>query len=276
MACHTGILASYLDGMDLGPNDKLIFLDVIPNGCGSVQLGVDSSLVESIQVQRIQGNFCFVSFFRLTPWPCIALPCRCCEFAKACVEHNLAGKAPEIFYFGCLNKDQKDVVTSITKRLYQFWDASKSAPPKTRQRQAQPQEQVALSVLAWDRGVPKWPSSLSDKFAVGTPQYLVLQDLKQQFEQLYPQSTTQPTAPENSAVPPRASGQCDFSIDEGRQPMDVHRVVDLAPVATDEIGERWATKTPCEPARRSKPVSVKMFKVVVSCSLLTLADHFFV
>ncbi|CAK9079952.1 FO synthase subunit 1, partial [Durusdinium trenchii] len=196
VACHTGILASYLDGMDLGPNDKLIFLDVIPNGC--------------------------------------------CEFAKACVEHNLAGKAPEIFYFGCLNKDQKDVVTSITERLYQFWDASKSAPPKTRQRQAQPQEQVALSVLAWDRGVPKWPSSLSDKFAVGTPQYLVLQDLKQQFEQLYPQSTTQPTAPENSAVPPRASGQCDFSIDEGRQPMDVHRVVDLAPVATDEIGERLA------------------------------------
>lgn len=174
---------------------------------------------------------------------------RFCEFARACVDHNLAGKHPEIYYFGCLSKEQKDVVTMITEKLYKFWDGSNLAPPRNRPATTTTQEQPALSILAWHAGGPRWPSSLTEKFAVGTPQYLALQELKKEFETMFPTSTRPTPSPTSqSANAPRASGSCDFSIEDGREPLDVHREVSLASIGSDaaEIAEaqrrsfRWS------------------------------------
>ena len=124
----------------------------------------------------------------------------------------------------------------IAAGVYSHWDASSNAPPTQRPREEQSEEEVRLSLLSWRNGVARWPEQLTDKFPVGTEQHAAMMELKSQLEALFP-SAARADDPTPSQ-PPRAIGACDYTVNGGKEPLDLHRDVSLAEIAVDDIGNR--------------------------------------
>ena len=82
-----------------------------------------------------------------------------------------------------------------------------------------------------------------NKFGAGTKEHAALLELKKSFDELVPpaeQASDQPPVPPTLVVgvQPRAQGVPDFSLDGGRQPLDLARMVDLAAVPDDEFKDQ--------------------------------------
>ena len=170
----------------------------------------------------------------------IVVSLRHAEFARACVQRSLQREAPLVRYFGVLREDQKDVVSAIRSDLFQHWDSLPDSPPKVRPRpETAPINTSGLHLLSCDAsGTPCWPDSLLDKFVVGTSEHIALLKLKESFlAEFPPPSNSGPNrqAPGNQV---RVSGTCDFAIDDGKQPIDVTRLVDLCKETMPEPASR--------------------------------------
>lgn len=82
-----------------------------------------------------------------------------------------------------------------------------------------------LSLLSCTKSGPVWPDHLDAKFKAHSPEAKEIAELKKAFLADFPASVTAPAAPGAATV--RVTGQPDFSLDGGREPIDVARVVDL-------------------------------------------------
>ena len=160
------------------------------------------------------------------------------------VQQRLADPTSSWRYIGFVKKldgSQPSALGDISKALrsqvWNFWDSSPHAPPKTR-----PQEGDAgsansvpdLQVLAFQGGHPVWPEVLLNRFPEGTTEHGALVKKQEEFLSKFPR------APEASSsrvtgLPPCAGGMCDFSIDNGLTPLDVTKQVSLTCVKESDF-----------------------------------------
>ncbi|CAE7224453.1 cofG, partial [Symbiodinium sp. CCMP2592] len=143
------------------------------------------------------------------------LPNRYAEFGLALCQRALEGKTPTALYFGVLRADQKDVQSEMFSMAYSHWDGSSLSPPMSR---------------------PGWPTDVLSKFLPGSKEHEHISKIKHDFEVLCPAADVAPPAA-SSANPARAQGSPDFSVDGGKQPLDVTRLLDLQMIANDDFNE---------------------------------------
>ena len=136
-------------------------------------------------------------------------------------------------YYGCFRDSDvhKRVQRDLEAMVFKHWDGLSSSPPKQRPRsQAAPDWNVeGLLLLSCTRSGPVWPEHLDSKFAANSPEAKEIQELKQSFLSEFPAISEpgQAAAGAGARAPTvRAAGQPDFSVDGGREPLDVSRVVD--------------------------------------------------
>ena len=144
-------------------------------------------------------------------------------------------------YYGVLRPDQKDMVPKLQAKIYDFWDQSSHAPPKTRGREEETRPPPAFALLGWSEDRAVWPRAVLDNFPEQSPQREELLKLKAEFDALVPALPssargTQGGAPARPAA--RASGSPDFSLDNGKKPLDVTRLLDLRALAAQEFQAR--------------------------------------
>lgn len=143
---------------------------------------------------------------------------------------------PKTFYFGLLfEKDGKDAEQAMQERVYNHWDNSPSSPAKVRPRDAVPDP--VLQVLAWQDSTAYFPESLLQKFATGTASHKKVQEMKESLESLFPPPARVTVEGRSVAVPPRATGRPDFTIEGGLQPLDPTRCVDLQVLPVNSFNE---------------------------------------
>lgn len=201
--------------MPLGENDVVIWLDALPNqlfGC---------------DLCRELGS--------------CPQDTRYAEFARSCVERSLHTPAQKVIYYGIFRDDgngcgpsqkadlHKKVHAELEARVFRHWDAMPSSPAKTRP-QSQPDLTVeGLALLSCTSAGPVWPVNLTQKFGHNSAEHQELQTMKEVFEREFPPQAQPQTANggERPAAKIRVSGQPDFTIEDGKSPLDLERMVDL-------------------------------------------------
>lgn len=154
------------------------------------------------------------------------------EFARACVEKNLAGDGFTINYCGVVRRNFADLQAVLQSKCYEAWDVSPEAPPKQRpQNTTAAVEQPSLQVLAFNprRNIPIWPDALATRLGDG-PEMAALNQLRSDFEKEFGSPAADSSGASSVSVG-RVSGQCDFTIHDGKQPLDFNRCIDPAYVA---------------------------------------------
>ena len=84
---------------------------------------------------------------------------------------------------------------------------------------------------------PVWPDGLDAKFPLGTPEQKEMQQMKEKFLEEFP--AVEAPVSEGRQAPPRVSGQPDFTVDGGREPLDITREVDLVCEAPPSPADRF-------------------------------------
>ena len=160
---------------------------------------------------------------------------RFCEFGRAVAEIRLADPASPLRYLGFVKtKDSgepsafKDLVNSVRSKVWEHWDSSTMAPPKTRPREDAAAAAPSLQLLAFQDGRPVFPEVLRSRFPVGTAEHAEVETMFEKFKEKFPQQPRPSAQPQGSA--PRSGGLCDFSVNQGKMPVDPNRQVDLVPV----------------------------------------------
>lgn len=163
------------------------------------------------------------------------------EFGRACVKQSLDPTKIPIQYCGIIGENLKKLSESVQSLVYNNWDASDLSPPRERARpeRVNPVDQLQLEVLAVNRGVPCWPDVILSKFHESTEEHKTLLKMKTAFEKEFQVSQRNSTANTNrapSSTPGgRCSGVCDYSVDDGKEPLDVQRVIDLQHVGLESF-----------------------------------------
>ena len=144
----------------------------------------------------------------------------------------LAGssRVPPIYYVGVMREEQKDCAATLEGKIYSHWDSSELAPPRRRPVEAVPEP--SLEFLGWTQGAPMFPEAAAQKFPEGSPAHSELMALKKLLITEFPDSCQQQpqrTGPRPSTT--RAVGRPDYTIEGGRQPLDVTRVLEKETVA---------------------------------------------
>ena len=151
-----------------------------------------------------------------------------------------------------LEKHYADLRAAFESEIYKHWDEDATlSPPKTRppSTTSQPSEQVlGLELLAMENGHPVFPSEvLLSKFKEGSPEQEEVKKMEKTFRDLYAAAPGRRNSAGGQPQGNRASGQCDFSIDGGQQPIDVGRDLDLPCVPVDEVPtQRLVLPTWCQ------------------------------
>ena len=218
--CHDALVSGLLDGLPLQPEDRVFFVDLLPN-----------------EPRGIVKYFCFFFYrFRLFRFCAQTSKHRFCEFGRAIAKRNLKGDARPIHYIGFLfGKQFKKIDKMIRDAVYQTWDASSSAPPRTRPaEEGIALEEPNLQILGWSQGRPHWPDSLNSKFAADTDEHTKLMEKKQLFDTAFPPVRATGPAPRTVG---RVGGQCDYTVDDQAQPLDCAREVSLTAVPKDHFTE---------------------------------------
>ena len=157
------------------------------------------------------------------------------EFAKAIVERALATPNDGVRYIGFVRADDlKDAAASIRHKVYQHWDGSSESPPQSRPAETTGTSAPPLQILAWQDGRPIFPNSLVSRFDADSLENQQILQKKAELEQLFPAPAAGDpvTTP---GQPGRASGTCDFSVDNGLQPLDTQRDVSLVTVTEEQF-----------------------------------------
>ena len=137
---------------------------------------VPSSVVDHLLINIVPNPFFFLaSQFNLL---CI----RHAEFGRSLAVKKLQRAASKynVYYMAILRETQKDVVDSIEEMVYQAWDGSATAPPKTRPREAA--QEPRLGTILWQDGRPIFPTTLLSKFAEDTDHRSEVLKLKEKLE----------------------------------------------------------------------------------------------
>ena len=144
-----------------------------------------------------------------------------------------------VHYCGIIGDNLKKLQEGIQSQVYNRWDASDSSPPRDRprpERRANPLDQLQLEVLAVNRGVPCWPDIILSKFHESTEEYQTLLQMKTEFEREFQVSQRNTnTTPVSSTQRNRCNGVCDYSVDGGKEPLDVQRFIDLEHVSLESL-----------------------------------------
>lgn len=167
------------------------------------------------------------------------MPClRHAEFARGVCQRLLTEnlERPSVAYFGLMfEKDGRDAETAVQQIAYDHFDASPDAPPKRREREPVPEP--TLELLAWSNGGCSFPDQIFNKFTPGTKAYHDLKALKDKVAEMYPSAPAPSTTSVGPAPVLRAGGRPDYTIEGGKRPLDVNRVVDVAAVKADDFSE---------------------------------------
>lgn len=164
---------------------------------------------------------------------------RQCEFGRACLQRLLEGKSAPIKYFGLVKeKFHADIVSALESQVYNHWDSDSSlSPSKTRpptQRKLEV-EKLGLEIIAMQNNQPIFPLDvLLNRFPSGAAEQEQIKEMKLEFERTFPAVAPSQSESPGRPLDRRASGQCDFSIDNGAKPLDVNRDLDVATVPLDE------------------------------------------
>ncbi|CAK9064704.1 FO synthase subunit 1 [Durusdinium trenchii] len=154
-----------------------------------------------------------------------------------------AGEQPPVVYYGIMRDSATSQLRSLLETaVFKHWDGLATSPPKTRPREAPPVTKITgLSLLSVDAaGNPIFPTRILDKFSDG-PHRKALERMRDDFSQEFPQESSRTGGGGTQGQSaPRVSGQCDFSIDDGKEALDVSRVVD---VVTQQSGPDAADRT---------------------------------
>lgn len=158
---------------------------------------------------------------------------RYCEFGRALVQRAWGGDGRKVFYVGFWSaKHFEDNMKSIRETIYRGWDASTGAPPPARPPdEGEDTAPPSLQILAWRDGAPRWPDILSTRFPEGTEEFDVLNKIKEEFKQEFPQSAAVQQPGVTIVHAGRAGGHCDFAVDNGAQPLDITRLISLQHVS---------------------------------------------
>ena len=186
-----------------------------------------------------------------------ALFSRFCEFGRAVAEMRLADPASPLRYLGFVKtKDSgepsafKDLVSSVRSKVWEHWDSSTVAPPKTRPREDAAVAAPSLQLLAFQDGRPVFPEVLRGRFPVGTAEHAEVETMFEKFKDKFPQQP-RPSPTQGSA--PRSGGLCDFSVNQGQMPVDPNRQVDLVLVKDADFQVRRTS------VGQSKHIMIRFF-----------------
>ena len=152
---------------------------------------------------------------------------RFAEYSRAITKRNLAGEQPKVIYYGLLRNDQRKIVHDVETEVFNHWDDSPGAPPKTRPRTAPapPDVQGLVLVNYTTAGGPRWPDSLDQKFLTGSQQHKEIAVIKEKFLAEFPPAVGIGSGGSPATVP-RAVGQPQFQPAE--EPLDITRLIDPA------------------------------------------------
>lgn len=149
--------------------------------------------------------------------------------------HDAPAERPELIYVGLFRDDEKKshkkALAEIESKVYTRWDGLPLSPAQTRTRPAQSMAVQGLDVISCIDSGPVWPESLDSKFPSGTPEHKALGEVKSRFLEEFP--TARPAHAASSTTPStvptalRVSGQPDFSLEGGQEPLDLTRELDL-------------------------------------------------
>eukprot|EP00438_Fugacium_kawagutii_P006468 Skav206265 [mRNA] locus=scaffold265:244596:255091:- [translate_table: standard] len=182
-----------------------------------------------------------------------------CEFGRACLQRLLNGVANPIKYFGIVReKYLADLNAAFESQVYNKWDSdSNLSPPSTRpptQRRLDAQS-LGLEIIAMQNDRPVFPLDvLLARFNEGAPEVEVVKKMKEDFETAF--SAFGATTTTTRATESRASGQCDFSVDDGAKPVNVTRELQLAWVPIGECPAATDRLLGVVPGRQGKPTVV--------------------
>ena len=134
----------------------------------------------------------------------------------------------------------RKVQVELETLVFKHWDGLSSSPAKIRPKPAVDMSVEGLALVSSTASGPTWPSSLLQKFAPDSAEAKELEGMKCQFEKEFPpvEPSPQTSSAANTAKLRRVGGQCDFSIEGGKEPIDVTRQVDLCVEAPPEPGDR--------------------------------------
>lgn len=167
--------------------------------------------------------------------------------------HGAPAERPELIYVGLFREDEKKshkkVLAEIESKVYTYWDGLASSPPQTRTRSVQSMAVQGLEVISCTDSGPVWPDTLDSKFPSGTPEQKALGELKAKFLEEFPTArqgnVASSSTPSTVPTAPRVSGQPDFTLDGGREPLDLTRELDLEVQACPEPADRLALGVCC-------------------------------
>ena len=245
------IVEGYLKGMPFDcENDCVVWLDALPNTWLAFATYFMSMYVLFLGATVLyffpEANILQICWF-------LSLA-RYAEFSKAVVDMALEPRQaglPEVIYYGIFREDpeskpgapaiHKKVQGEIEAKVFQHWDALSTSPAKTRPKPQTNRCVEGLSLLSSTDQGPVWPGSLDSKFNAESAEGKELLALKQAFLAEFPPSEAA-RGQGNRTTPAqvRATGQPDFSVEGGQEPLDVSRLVDLlveaAPPPADRQG----------------------------------------
>lgn len=147
-------------------------------------------------------------------------------------------------YVGLLRDHQmSEVRAALESEVYKHWDQSSEAPPKERPATTTAplsQSGLGLELLAVSNNRPVFPlDMILQRFPQDAAERATVTKLKQEFDAEFGGGGPAAShAASEAAGPIRASGVCDFSIDEGLCPLDLSRDVDLAATPLADFQEK--------------------------------------
>lgn len=155
----------------------------------------------------------------------------------AIADRTLKGDGRVVRYVGFVTaKQMKRVEKTIRSMVYEHWDNAATSPPKARPAEEDTTtSEPNLQILAWQNGRPVWPEALSTRFAEGSKEHATLMEKKAAFQVEFPEAAVASSQPSSS--PARVGGLCDYSVDEGKHPLDITREISLTVVPKDEFTE---------------------------------------
>lgn len=127
---------------------------------------------------------------------------------------------------------------ALSSMIYECWDESQESGAKTRPADDESSSgPLGLKVLAVDsNNCIVWPESVLKRFPAHTPEYETIHKMQKEFLEKFPQTAPRPaSASKPDALPTRAIGSPDFTIDGGAEPLDPTRSIDLEGVQSHDF-----------------------------------------
>ena len=151
----------------------------------------------------------------------------------------MSGQGFPVHYFGLLRQSQVGETRSdIASAVYNMWDNSPESPPKQRPTEETTSPNFRFEILAMQDGRPKWPTVLDQKFPSDSTEHKELMAIKAELLAKFPglnapAASTSRAATAGSGA--RSEGSCDYTVDDGKRPLDHERMIELQAVPVADM-----------------------------------------